>query len=278
VNKRPGQQGGVALAVVMWFVAGMSLLVAGIVLNARTDVRLAQVHYARAQVAAAGDGAINLFLADLLDMRSRGDRESGNRGRVRQQRYRVGDDMVSVLAIPRSAFVDVRGASAEDLARVIEACGAAVEGGGTAVARAVVQYRDGLDGRPRGQLESPEDLLNVAGINRSMLDALTDYIAVGGGGGRGNPAGGAGELAQSLRLLRSVAPAARARNDNLDASVAGGAASRLQVSGSYRVDALVRRGQDVWLRRRWVDLGRGGAQLPWSSSRIEPVRIVPRPI
>lgn len=277
MSKRPGQQNGVALAIVMWFVAGMSLLVAGIVLNARTDVRLAQVHYARAQVAAAGDGAINLFLADLLDMRSRGDRESGDRGRLRQRRYRVGDDMVSVLAVPRSAFVDVRGASVEDLARVIEACGAAVEGGGTAVARAVVQYRDGRDGRPHGELESPEDLLGVAGINRSMLDALMDYITVGGGG-RGTRAGGAADLAQSLRLLRSVAPAARARNDGLDASVAGGAASRLQVSGAYRVDALVRRGQDVWLRRRWVDLGRGGAQLPWSSSRIEPVRIVPRPI
>lgn len=276
MSKRPGQQRGVALAIVMWFVAGMSLLVAGIVLSARTDVRLAQVHYARAQVAAAGDGAINLLLADLLDARSRGDRDSGGRGRIRQQRYRVGDDMVSVLAIPRSAFVDVTGASAAELARVLEACGAAAEGGGPAVARAVVQYRDGTDRRPYGRLESPEDLLGVAGINRSMLDALTDYIAVGGG--RGGGAGGAADLEPSLRLLRSVAPATRARNTDLNASVAGGAVSRLQVTGSYRVDALVRRGRDVWLRRRWVDLGRGGSQLPWSSSRIEPVRIVPRPI
>ncbi|MEE4110032.1 MAG: hypothetical protein V2I24_11820 [Halieaceae bacterium] len=265
-----------ALAIVMWFVAGMSLLVAGIVLSARTDVRLAQVHYARAQVAAAGDGAINLFLADLLDARSRGGREPGGRGGISQRRYRVGDDMVSVLAVPGSAFFDVSGASAEELARVAEASGAVAAGGGTAVARAVVQYRDGSDDRRSyGRLESPEDLLGVAGINRSMLDALRDYIAVGGGRGRGAAAGDPG---QSLRLLRSVAPAARARDNDLNASLAGDAASRVQSSGFYRVDALVRRGQDVWLRRRWIDLGRGGAGLPWSSSRIEPVRIVPRPI
>jgi general secretion pathway protein K len=263
----------VALAIVMWFVAGMSLLVAGIVLSARTDVRLAQVHYARAQIAAAGDGAINLFLADLLDARSRGGREPGGRGGISQRRYRVGDDMVSVLAVPGSAFFDVSGASAEELARVAEASGAVAAGGGTAVARAVVQYRDDPDRRPYGRLESPEDLLGVAGINRSMLDALRDYISVGGARGRG-----AGDLEQSLRLLRSVAPAARARDNDLNASLAGDAASRVQSSGSYRVDALVRRGQDVWLRRRWIDLGRGAAGLPWSSSRIEPVRIVPRPI
>jgi len=266
----------VALAIVMWFVAGMSLLVAGIVLSARTDVRLAQVHYARAQVAAAGDGAINLLLADLVDARSRGERGPG--GRLPQQRYRVGDDMVSVLAIPQSAFVDVAGASAEELAKVIEASGAVAPGGGSVVARAVVQYRDGADGQPYGRLESFEDLLGVAGVDRSMLDALTDYVAVGGSSGRGGGADGAGTLEQTLRLLRSVAPATRARNNDLDATPVRVAATRPRSSASFRVDALVQRGQDVWLRRRWVSLGRGAAGLPWSSSRIEPVRIVPRPI
>ena len=59
-----GRQRGVALAVVMWFIAGMSLLVAGIVGHARVDLQLAQVHVARAKAVAAGDGAIRLALAD----------------------------------------------------------------------------------------------------------------------------------------------------------------------------------------------------------------------
>lgn len=278
-----GQQRGVALAIVLWFIAGMSLLVAGIVLSARTDVRLAQVHYARAQVVAAGDGAINLFLADLLDAQSRGGAGGPGEGRgnrLPQQRYRVGEDMVSVLAIPQAAFIDVASASPEELASVAEASGAVPAGSGAAIGRAVVQYRERKDRRMTSRLESFEDLLRVTGINRSTLDAMIDYLAVGDSRGRlagSSGAGTAGRLEQSLQLLRSVAPATRARNQDLNASPAGGAAAQLEAGGTYRVDALVRRGQDVWLRRRWVSLG-GGAALPWSSSRIEPVRMVPRSI
>ena len=57
---------GVALAIVVWFIAGMSLLVAGIVSHARVDTQMAQLHVARAKAAAAGDGAIQLMMADLV--------------------------------------------------------------------------------------------------------------------------------------------------------------------------------------------------------------------
>ena len=49
------------------------------------------------------------------------------------------------------------------------------------------------------------------------------------------------------------------------------------VSGAFRVDALVRQDRDVWLRRRWVRLGGGRDGLPWTVTRTEPVRMVPRP-
>ena len=42
--RSPRRQGGVALAIVVWFIAGMSLLVAGIVADARVDTRMAQLH------------------------------------------------------------------------------------------------------------------------------------------------------------------------------------------------------------------------------------------
>ena len=65
----PRAQAGVALAIVLWFIAGMSLLVAGIVSQARVDTHMAQLHVARAKVVAAGDGAIRLRLAELLTAR-----------------------------------------------------------------------------------------------------------------------------------------------------------------------------------------------------------------
>ena len=42
-------QKGVALAIVVWFIAGMSLLVAGIVSHARVDTQMAQLHIAKAK-------------------------------------------------------------------------------------------------------------------------------------------------------------------------------------------------------------------------------------
>ena len=63
------RQQGVALAIVVWFIAGMSLLVAGIVAQARVDTQMAQVHVARAKAVAAGDGAIQLMMVDLMTSR-----------------------------------------------------------------------------------------------------------------------------------------------------------------------------------------------------------------
>ena len=57
------RQRGVALALVVWFIAGMSLMVGGIVSFARVDTRMTQVHLARAKTIAAGDGAIMLAMA-----------------------------------------------------------------------------------------------------------------------------------------------------------------------------------------------------------------------
>ncbi len=79
-----------------------------------------------------------------------------------------------------------------------------------------------------------------------------------------------------LNALRGWVPKARAQHPEL---LARGSIPPGEEQGDgtgYRVDALVRRGGDVWLRRRWVGLGGGQAGLPWSFQRTEPVRMVPR--
>ena len=66
---RSVREDGVALAIVVWFIAGMSLLVAGIISHVRVDTRMTQLHVARAHAASAGDGAIQLMLAGLVSRR-----------------------------------------------------------------------------------------------------------------------------------------------------------------------------------------------------------------
>ena len=96
---RPAQR-GIALAIVVWFVAGMSLLVAGIVSHARVDSRLTGVHLARAEVVAAGDGAIMLAMAE----RRRGYQSSGAGPMISETVHRVGDIEVTVRLVPANGF------------------------------------------------------------------------------------------------------------------------------------------------------------------------------
>ena len=113
-------------------------------------------------------------------------------------------------------------------------------------------------------------------MNRATRDALRDYISTGGGGPQ--PAG-SGAIQSALEQLRYLAPDARATQVDLrpppGGERSGGGAMAVPTS-RYRVDALVRRGNDVWLRRRWVNVGGGRDTLPWRFTRTEPVRMVPR--
>ena len=270
------RQRGVALALVVSFIAGLSLLVAGLVLTAKTDTRLARVHLARAQVTALGDGAINLLLGDVIDGRlaqSQTQAQTQAWNALPQARYVLGGAAVSVLALPENLLLDLSSASAEQLAALIEFSGLLAPEAAQLVARAVVHYRDG-DGESSmaHPLNSLEDILNVRGVNRVTLEALRDYVTVsrGAGAARADVAD-----ARVFTQLQQCSPRARALREDMLASEFESTPGA--VSGAFRVDALVRQDRDVWLRRRWVRLGGGRDGLPWTVTRTEPVRMVPRP-
>ena len=273
-SSRPRRrQRGVALALVVSFIAGLSLLVAGLVLTAKTDTRLARVHLARAQVTALGDGAINLLLGDVIDGRlsqtqTQSQTQAQSQAALPQARYVLGGVAVSVLALPESLLLDLSSASAAQFAALAEFTGLLSLESGQLVARAVVHYRDGESSMAQ-RLNSLEDILNVEGVNRVTLEALRDYVTVS----RGAPAASADVPdARVFTQLRQCSPEARALREDMLAPTFTPPA----VSGAFRVDALIRQDRDVWLRRRWVRLGGGRDGLPWTVTRTEPVRMVPR--
>lgn len=268
LNVSTRNQSGVALALVVWFIAGMSLLVAGIVFSARSDVRMAQLHLARAQVTTAGDGAIDLLLADMLD----GAFNEAGGGGLAQQSYRFGELQVTALAIPEPLMVDLNGATPELLSRVFSISGAVNGEDAQDLARAVVQWRTGNAGDRMRRFEALEDLLDVEGMNRKTWDSLRDYIAVSTGmaGGRGNSP----RAQQALQRLQEASPQTRAGRPGLFASLSDSALTNSR-SGRFRVDALVQMGESRWLRRRWVSLSNARTGLPWQFVRTEPARIVP---
>ena len=259
------QQRGVALGVVVWFIAGMALLVSGIIAEARIDTRMAQIHYFRAQAAAAGDGAINLALAEQEGMRA-----SGQPGADRLQNYQIGPRSVEVRMIPAGVFVNI---SSEDLqglrslfneaASQAQQQGIFWEGSPSALAAAVVEFRDGVGGRRGGTFHSPEDLLRVPGVTRGVYEAVRSYITVGdlAGGFQGDDQTVESRLNQLTAAMIGDGPTVKGPTQH--------------AAKSLRIDAIVKIGDQEWLRRRWATLNDGGySMLPWRFVRTEAARPV----
>jgi type II secretory pathway component PulK len=257
----PGsRQQGVALAIVVWFIAGMSLLVAGIVAQARVDTQMAQVHVARAKAAAAGDGAIQLMMVDLMTSR----REAGA---FPAGLYRLGEIEVSVSLLPAAGLIDINQAQPEVLFALFLLAGRLPQEQARLLAESVVESRTA--GR---RFDAVEDLLRVPGASRTLLDSVRDFIVVG--------ESGQGGMSWSLapdEILDVLAVANPAQADAVRArrSSPGAGGQTISRSSAYRADAIVRYGDKTWLRRRWISIETSSSTaLPWRYTRTEPPRVL----
>ncbi len=275
------RQRGVALAIVVWFIAGMSLLVAGIVASARVDTKTTQIHLARAKAVAAGDGAIQLA---MLERRSGFD-VSAQGPLISESRHRLGDVDVLVRIIPASGFVDINSAPAEVLQALFQFAGRLEPGEAQNVAASVLKWRSGeadtKQASPRRsrlkmrRFYSLEDMLRVDGVNRTLLDGIRDY-AVAGSWSSGSVDWSAAPE-QMLDILIALNPGqAGAVAKRRESMSANSSSARLR-SGVYRADALVSYGGRTWLRRRWLKTEAArGSSLPWRGVRTEAPRVVGR--
>lgn len=271
-------ESGVALAIVVWFIAGMSLLVAGIVSHARVDTHMAQLHVARAKVSAAGDGATNLLMAELV---------AGKLSRavlqgVQAGNYRLGEFDVAVTLVSTSGLIDLNRAPAGMLAALFAVAGGLDETEAQRLAGNVVDWRRPASKQPgikRGssKFTEIEDLLRVEGVNRTLFDAVRGYIVAG------SASSGAMNWLQAPRQLLAVLEnldsrqrgALLQRRESLASRTANESETGSRGSGFYRLDALVHYGGRAWLRRRWVSSeSASNSLLPWRILRTEPPRVV----
>ena len=266
-------QAGVALAIVVWFIAGMSLLVAGIVYQAKQDIRMAQVHLSRAKAAASGDGAIQLMMSSLVD----GALYTQGAGVTGGQSFRLGDDRVTVQLVPAAGLININSAPLDLLVYLFEGAGVAAGYRAEVLADNVIQWRTATGGRTRSRrFQSVEDLLRVPGFDRVGLEALRDYVTASDGGGLGVEVTLAPEPV--LRVFARKDPGkvdeVRRRREELRDGASSGA-SPARGAGVYRADAVLVSGGKRWLRRRWVRVGNSAhSRLPWHFIRTEAPRVV----
>ncbi|MEM1153956.1 MAG: hypothetical protein AAGI44_07430 [Pseudomonadota bacterium] len=273
-----GNQQGVALAIVVWFIAGMSLLVAGIVAHARVDTKLTQLHLAEANTVASGDGAIQLMMLDALMPES----EQATTAR----RYRLGGHDVIVVLTPISGLINLNAAPVSLLAALFRHTGELSDEQSLLLAENIVATRKAGSFNRRIKLTALEDLLRIPGTTRNLLDEIRDLVVVGE-----SSRGGVDWSKSPDEVLAVLAKAdpAKAESVRQRSTIAGGSNSRLSaesanlganaaaLSGAYRADAIVRYGDQFWLRRRWVSIeSKPSSSLPWQFTRTESPRVVGR--
>lgn len=252
------RQRGVALAIVVWFIAAMGLLVAGMVYQAKLGTRAAQMHLAQAKVAAAGDGAIQLGLANLV---SREEAENG-------QRFRLGDLDAVVYLTPTVGLIDLNRAPRELLGNLFSAVG--IPPGETAIlADNVVQWRSPSLAGPGRRIDSIESLLEIEGFDRVRIDAMRDLVSSGVSGTGFFSPKHAPEAVRKIIAMRESAA------DNQSNAASRGGRAAPQRADAYRVDAVIEYGGRRWLRRRWVRMGSSThSELPWQFTRTEAPRVL----
>ena len=269
------RQKGVALAIVVWFLAAMSLLVAGIVFQAKVDTRMAQTHLGKAKAVAAGDGAIQLMMAALQSNQLKPFSGRGIPSRV----FEVGDLQVKVYLVPTGGLVDLNGASKELLIKLFAPT---EDGPGTdaqLLADNVIKWRSQLmrGSRRRAQFYSIEDLLKVEGVDRALLLRVRDSV-VGGKTKRSGVDWMSAPQSVMAVLTGNNAAIVEGRENSFSTSqtMPQGMNPRFQSVGTgndYRVDAVVSIGDKQWLRRRWVNTSTSGdGLLPWRYTGTEAAR------
>lgn len=252
------RQRGVALAIVVWFIAAMGLLVGGMVYQAKLETRAAQMHLAQAKVAAAGDGAIQLGLANLV---SRDGTENG-------QRFRLGDLEAVVFLTPTVGLIDLNRAPRELLVNLFSAV-AIPRGDAEILADNVIQWRSPSLAGPGQRIDSIESLLAIDGFDRVRIDAMRDLVSSGLSGA------GFFSAKHAPEAVRKIVSMQEPGADNKPDGARRGERAAPQRADAYRVDAMIDYGGRRWLRRRWVRMGSAAhSELPWRFTRTEPPRVL----
>lgn len=97
-------QRGMALAILLWFIAALSILVSGLVVEAKVQSRTAKVQMSMAKMAAVGDGAALLYIESKAAQSASVQDEEGS---SLQGTFRIGDTQVWVRAVPNNGLVNL---------------------------------------------------------------------------------------------------------------------------------------------------------------------------
>lgn len=166
------------MAMLLWFLAAMTMLVASIGYLARIDIKLTQLQVAEAKAKAAGDGAIRLMLAEVLASNTEGAGSFEDSVKLSNSFVFSGTNVrvdIVPLDTEGSELVNINTAPPERLQELFYQQGDVAQG----LADEVIKWRTELN-----DFRAIEDLLLLEGVNRVVFESLRDsaYVMPSGGG------------------------------------------------------------------------------------------------
>ncbi|HHX81603.1 MAG TPA: general secretion pathway protein GspK, partial [Pseudomonadaceae bacterium] len=176
------QQRGVALALLLWMLAALTLLVGGLISLSRSDVQLTALQLDQARAQAAAVGIAHVALRDMHTMALAGDL---NAGAGLQGVYELAGLSLRVTIVPASALVNLNSAAAPLLEVLLRHVGGLDGTQAQELAAAIVDWRSGavLDAEGnlmvddgRGMFRVEEELLEVPGMSRDIFEKLRRFV------------------------------------------------------------------------------------------------------
>ena len=252
--KKSSVESGFALALLLWMIAGMSLMVTAVIHFAQSDIQMAELRLAEAKGRAVSRGTALLAIRD--QMFSTSDGEAGAEGDYQpfRREYVLMEGIAASATIrEQNAYTSLNDAGAEELAIVLEGMGRMSAGQAMEMAEQIVNYRDissdasltriGFEG-----FKAREELLAIPGFSRQVYDLVKDFIHPYGTGSLDH------ELApESVSALYTAdaGSSGGSRSPNAQPSAAeGGPTGGKSNSGPVTFDA-------IWEQKRRDSMGGG---------------------
>lgn len=179
------QQGGFAIALLLWMIAGMSLMVAAVIHFAHQDTGMAELRVREARAQALGRGVAYLLLrdkalaaytaasqgADPALQPEQGEPES-DKPTLFTKQYQFDQEWVVTGTLrPSSGFVSLNDADRNELMMLFTGLGKVDDKDAMAMIDGVLTYRTDFPG-----FRYPEELLAVTGSSRVVYDNVKPYV------------------------------------------------------------------------------------------------------
>lgn len=201
---------GIALLVVIWVLALLTVLIVGFSGDARTELLLARNHYESAGARAIADAGVSLAIFGVLDPVPETQWLADGRSRT----LRYGDGTIRVSVQDEGGKIDLNAAAPEFLAGLLRTAGGLNAADAAALAQAIDEWRQPKQqaAAPRGRRGAArtmvrqqanafrviEDLRLVPGVSREIYDRVAPFVTVYSGVGDIDPLTAPPEVLRSL--------------------------------------------------------------------------------